>query len=330
MNQDALKSMIQNQNQLQLLRGFYYSALYKSFEKAADKMYSGRHSIIMQVKALEVEFGAALFDQKSGHLELTEAGEVLYRLTAQIVNSIDHLRKEFEAEIGRRTTMNITIAATAGLTLYLLSQAAERFIQKYPTIKLRILNKSAYDVVDLVSSGGVDLGIAPPFRLTPVIKYEEYFSFDTILITPLNHPLREKDAIQLTDIVACPLILIDKRYAIRHRIDQIFQENNLLSDQVMEGNEWEIIKEYVRIGLGISIVPGFCMLSKLENLCYFPVSQHFGYRNYGVLYRHDKALPEIVRNFMDILHDFGKPVKNGENKGSPPHSDFICSDQDSK
>lgn len=302
MSEDS-KVIPYQQNRLQQLRGFYYSALFKSFTKAAKKILRGQPSISLQVKALEKEFGVSLFERKANGVMLTEEGEILYRLAAPLVVGIDHLKEEFEEEMGRRIVNKISISATEGLTLYLLGDAVLRFRELYPHIELKILNRSANEIADLVSSGDVDLGVAAPFKLPPSIKYEEYFSFDTILITPNKHPLQKKKRITLKDIVSYPLVLVDSSYAIRHQIDRVFHDNHLIYQQVMEVSEWEIVKAYVSRGLGISIIPGFCVFSCWEDLNYIPVSQQFGHRNYGIMYRRGKPLSKPVQSFIEILND---------------------------
>jgi DNA-binding transcriptional LysR family regulator len=297
------------QNRLQQLRGFYYSALFKSFTKAAKRILRGQPSISLQVKALEREFGVIFFERKANGVKLTDEGEILYRLAAPLVVGIDHLKEEFEEEMGRRIVNRIVIAATEGLTLYLLGDAVLQYREQFPKIELKILNRSANEIAGLVSSGEVDLGVAAPFRLPPGIRYEEYFTFDTILLTPNDHPLKKKRRIALKDIVAYPLVLIDESYAIRHQIDLVFHDNHLLYQQVMEVSEWEIVKAYVSRGLGISIVPGFCVFSNSENLSYSPISQQFGHRNYGIMYRRGKPLSKPVKGFIEILRELSSKRK---------------------
>jgi len=297
------------QNRLQQLRGFYYSALFKSFTKAAKCILRGQPSISLQVKALEKEFGVILFERKANGVQLTVEGEILYRLAAPLVVGIDHLKEEFEEEIGRRIVNKISIAATEGLTLYLLGDAVSKFREDFPDIELKILNKSANKIADLVNSGEADIGLAAPFKLPPGINYEDFFTFDTILITPLDHPLKKKKRISLSDIVAYPLILIDDNYAIRHDINKVFNENHLSYQQIMEVSDWEVVKAYVQRGLGISIIPGFGIFSCWQDLHYTSISQHFGYRQYGIMYRRGKPLSKPVNSFMQILGDLSKKRK---------------------
>lgn len=303
------KNLPYQQNRLQQLRGFYYSALFKSFTKAAKRVLRGQPSISLQVKALEREFEVNLFERKSNGVRLTEEGELLYRLAAPLVVGIEQLKEEFEEILGSRIVNKITIAATEGLTLYLLGDVVVKFRELFPEIELRILNRSANTISDLVCSGQVDLGFAAPFNLPPRIQFEELFSFDTILLTPLKHPLKRNKQISMQDIVNHPLILIDESYAIRHHIDKTFHDNHLLYQQVMEVSDWEIIKAYVALGLGISIVPGFCIYSCWDNLNYIPVSQHFGHRIYGIMHRRGKSLSKPVASFIDIVRELSRKNK---------------------
>ncbi|MBN2385330.1 LysR family transcriptional regulator [bacterium] len=310
-----------HQNRLQQLRGFYYAAMYKSFTKAARRIRCGQPSISLQVKALERELGVTLFTRRSDGVTLTTEGEILYHLAVPLVLGMDHLKEEFEDELGRGMVNKFSIAATEGLTLYILGDVVKRFRENFPRVELRILNRSAHQIAELVSMGEVDLGIASPLYLSPGINYEEYFRFETLLIAPIGHPILQMKRLNLQNIVAQPLVLIDTTYALRQQIDQVFHDNHLLFQPIMEVGDWEIVKAYVSRGIGLSIVPEFCTFSCAEKLASVPISRHFGHRQYGIIYRRGKPLNKAAKGFIDILKELNKESymkKEEKDSPSPP------------
>src|SRR3546814_6862131 len=115
------------------------------------------------------------------------------------------------------------------------------------------------------------------------LDYAPVYTFDAMLITPPDHPLASKPELRLEDLSPYGLILPPRRLTTYRLVDLVFQQNRVSYTVALEVGGWEVIKQYVAMGLGISIVTGFCLPdADRERLAIRDVSQYFPARSYGV------------------------------------------------
>jgi DNA-binding transcriptional LysR family regulator len=132
------------------------------------------------------------------------------------------------------------------------------------------------------------------------LSYEPVYHFDPMLITPLDHPLAAKRTIQLEDLSPYGLILPPRRLTTFRLVDLIFQQRQVPYHVAIEVGGWEVIKQYVAMGLGISIVTGICLTAG-DKLSVHNMRQYFPQRSYGVVIRKGKYLSPQARAFIDLI-----------------------------
>jgi LysR family transcriptional regulator, low CO2-responsive transcriptional regulator len=126
--------------------------------------------------------------------------------------------------------------------------------------------------------------------------------FDPMLITPLDHPLAHKAEIALEDLSPYGLILPPQRLSTYRLVDLVFQQRQVPYQVAIEVGGWEVIKEYVASGLGISIVTGICITeADRTRLAVRNMKRFFPQRSYGVVMRKGKFLSPEARAFVDMV-----------------------------
>jgi DNA-binding transcriptional LysR family regulator len=127
-----------------------------------------------------------------------------------------------------------------------------------------------------------------------------------VLITPLGHPLSLLPNVTLEDISHYGLILPPKHLSTWTIVKYVFQQHNLTFTVTLEAGGWEVIKKYVELGMGISIVTDICLTGQ-EKLVRIPLNQYFPQRGYGLVLRKGKFLSPPARRFVEILTEvYGK------------------------
>ncbi|MFM6988974.1 MAG: LysR family transcriptional regulator substrate-binding protein, partial [Arenimonas sp.] len=123
-----------------------------------------------------------------------------------------------------------------------------------------------------------------------------------MLIMAKDHPLAKKDSIKLADLSPYGLILPPKRLSTWRLVDLVFQKNRVPYTVALEVGGWEVIKQYVAMGLGISIVTGIC-LSEADNqrLVMRNMKEYFPSRSYGVVMRKGKLLSPAAQAFAELV-----------------------------
>jgi len=300
-------------NRLQQLRGFCCAARTKSISRAAEKLLLSQPSVSLQVKALERELGAQLFERRGPRITLTRDGQRLLELARPLVEAIDSLDETFSSvrESADRGTVNI---AAGGSTIqYLLPPFVEQYTREHPQVDVRLHNVTGKAGLELLRESEVDFAIGPMLDAPPDITFHPIVTYEPMLITRPDHPLAAKKRPSLRDVAKYPLILPPKHLSTHRFVESVFAESALDYDVKLEVGGYDVIKRYVELGLGISIVMSHC-LSGADHLHSVSLRRYFPLRTYGVVLRKSKRLSPAAERFVQTLRSDAKAESNGRKR----------------
>lgn len=288
------------QNRLKQLRAFCFAAQTGSISKAAEKLFLSQPSVSLQIQALERELGTTLFERRGPNIRLSPEGKILFELARPMVQGMDALPETFSALCGNLETGELNIAAGESTILYILPKPIKRFAERYPGISLKLHNVTGRDGLSMLRADEVDFAVGSMLEVPQDITYQPIFTYEPLLITAPDHPLAKKSQVRLQDISPYGLILPPRHLSTWRLVDLVFQQHNVNYKIALEAGGWEVIKKYVELGLGISIVTGICM-SKNDRLAQIPLSQYFPKRSYGVVLRNGKLMSPQAKRFIEIM-----------------------------
>jgi DNA-binding transcriptional LysR family regulator len=298
------------QNRLQQLRGFCYAARTKSISKAAEKMHLSQPSVSLQIKALETELGTQLFTRRGPRIELTHDGQRLLELARPLVESIDRLDENFASLRDSADRGVVSIAAGGSTIQYLLPRVVEKFTHECPQVDVRLHNVTGKAGLALLREGEVDFAVGPMLETPPDIKFHPLVTYEPMLITRHDHPLAAQSRVTLKDIAKYPLILPPKNQSTYRVVEMVFAEHSLEYDVKLEVGGYDVIKKYVELGLGISIVMSHC-LTGADHLHSVPLGRWFPKRTYGLVLRKGAALSPAAERFVEMMRADAKTLQNG-------------------
>ena len=279
---------------------FYHVARLRSITKAADIQGLAQPTVTSHLKKLEEELGFSLFDRIKRPIMLTSDGAAVLEMIGPIVNGLSALKIHADSQ-GR--DVSLTIAAYADLVLHYLPQVIQRFRTEYPNVHIRLLARHHSEMIQMARSGEVDLALSTTQNvLDSSLDFMGLFTSSTMMLTPLGHELLEQQPVRLEDISKWPLILYGPNTILRTRLERAFREQGLDYEMVMEMDNVEYAKRYVRIGMGIS----FCSNLSLEpedydTLGIADVDHLFSNVTIGMYTLKGKFQGTSVRNFIDSL-----------------------------
>lgn len=288
-------------NRLQQLRGFCYALQSGSISRAAERLGLSQPSVSLQIQALERELDTVLFERRGPRIRPTPEGHQLYELALPLVEGFDNLGADFHAHRGDLTSGEVNIAAGESTILYLLPRVVEQFTEAHPGIRVRFHNGPGLQGLQLLRDDVVDFAVGS-FRGDPPddIGYQPIKAYDQVLITPLDHPLAQQAEVTLADISPYKFIFPPRHLNTFSMVEVAFQQHNLSLNVCLEAGGWEVIKKYVELGVGISIVSGIC-LSEGEPLARHVLARYFPKRTYGVIMRRGKFLSPQARRFIEFI-----------------------------
>lgn len=278
--------------------------------RASDILFSSQPTISLQIQKLESELNVKLFERRGPKLIKTTEGEILYNIAIPLVQGLDHIKDEFKARHNDLSSGELTIAAEESTILYILPEPVSSFVKQYPNIRLKLSNVTGRSGRELVLADEVDFAVSSMLDIPDKLEYSPFVSYSPILITPLDHPLAKLEQVTLEDIGKYGLVLPPSHFSSWSLIKMVFALNGVDYQVAVEAGGWEVIKSYVGLGLGVSIVTRLCITEKdQQRLAIVPLDKYFPSRKYGVVVRKGKRLSSPAQRFIKILHEQYKEDK---------------------
>ncbi|MBK5943722.1 MULTISPECIES: LysR family transcriptional regulator [Halorhodospira] len=291
-------------NRLKQLRAFCHAAQERSISRAAERLELSQPSVSLQIQALEREMGITLFERRGPRIRLTPDGEGLYEVAAPLVEGIDSLPEQFVARNRRQQLGHLDIAAGESTSLYVLPDLLRAFMEHHPKVHVRLHNLIGEEQIHAVQQDRVDIAVGSNLDLPDDVVYRATHTFELKLITPLNHPLAEKEEITLEDLAAGELILPPRQLTTWRLVNLIFQQHSVPYQVRLEVGGWEIMKRYVELGFGVGIASAICLTGQ-EQLAIRDLPAIFPRRTYGVMLRRGRYLSPQARRFLELIDPEG-------------------------
>ncbi|MEE9358361.1 LysR family transcriptional regulator [Candidatus Vondammii sp. HM_W22] len=297
------------QNRLKQLRAFCHAAKTGSISEAAEKVFLSQPTVSLQIQALERELETVLFERRGPKITLTPEGKVLFKLSQPLVEGMDKLHETFAAKQDLLESGELNIAAGESTILYLLPAPLKQFMELHPKIRIKLQNVTGgRDGLSRLRADEADIAVGSMLDVPDDIIYKPLITYAPALIVPLDHPLAEKKLITLEDITPYSLILPPPSLTTWRMVDLVFRQHELKLKAGLEAGGWEVIKKYVEMGLGISIVIDVCLTGG-EKLVKFPLDDYFQKRTYGIVLRKGKYLSPQAKRFIKVM-ELGLPKKS--------------------
>jgi DNA-binding transcriptional LysR family regulator len=289
-------------DRLKPLRAFCQVVRLGSVSRAAEALFVSQPAISLQLQALEREYGAHLFERSGRRLSPTREGQLLFEMAQPLVEGVDGLAASFKDKVSGLDAGELNIAANSSTILYLLPRIVDAFRRAHPDVRLTLHNAISADGTDLLREDAVDLAVGSMLDVPADLSYEPVYRFEPMLITPPDHPLASKSTVTLEDISPYGLILPPRRQITYRLVDLTFQQARVPYTVALEVGGWEVIKQYVAMGMGLSIVSSICLGdADRGRLAARSLSAYFPSRSYGVVVRKGKYLSPQARAFIALI-----------------------------
>ena len=221
----------------------------------AESLYTSQSGISKQVRLLEDELGLKIFQRGGKHLtEITQAGEVIIALADNILEQTDKLRQVAQ-EYTDEHKGTLSIATTHTQARYVLPDIIRRFRKKYPEVSLHMHQGTPLQISELAAKGTVEFAIATEaLELFDNLVMMPCYHWNRSVVVPRGHPLTHSDRLTLKAIAAYPVVTYVFGFTGRSQLDRAFNRVRLKPQVVFTATDADVIKTYVRAGMGIGIV----------------------------------------------------------------------------
>lgn len=222
---------------------------------AAQRLHTSQPGVSKQILMLEAELGVDIFVRNGKHLSgLTATGEQILQLAGEVLRRTENIRV-LAQEARDELRGSLSLATTHTQSRYVLPPVIERFIGKYPEVSLHMHQGTPLQIAELAATGTADLAIATEaLELFTDLVMVPCYRWNRVILVPAGHPLLQTRPLTLEAVAACPLVTYVFGFTGRSRLDEAFQARGLTPKVVFTAADADVIKTYVRLGLGVGIV----------------------------------------------------------------------------
>lgn len=222
---------------------------------AAEALHTSQPGLSKQIQLLESELGVEIFQRKRNRVVgLTEPGREVLEIAQRILNDVDNL-KSVREEYDEREQGALTIATTHTYARYVLPHVVEKFMRRYPRVKLGLHQGTPTQICEAVESGEADLALGTEtMRPFPRLTMLPCFPISRSIIAKKGHPVLRAKNLTLQELAKYPIIAHDRQRSGSWKVMDAFRRAGIEPNIIFGAVDADVCKTYVELGLGVAIL----------------------------------------------------------------------------
>lgn len=221
----------------------------------AQSLYTSQPGISKQIRLLEDELGVEIFARSGKHLtRVTPAGQSIIDLAGEVLRTVDNIKQVAQEHSDERRGC-LSIATTHTQARYALPPLISEFTRKYPDVALHMQQGTPKQIAQMVSEGLADFAICTEsLELFNDLVLLPCYRWNRCVLVPQGHPLAKRENLTLEELAEHPLVTYVFGFTGRSQLDDAFRSKGLTPNVVLTAADADVIKTYVRLGMGVGIV----------------------------------------------------------------------------
>lgn len=221
----------------------------------AQSLFTSQPGISKQIRMLEDELGVEIFSRSGKHLtRVTPPGEAILQLAGEVLRTVNNI-KQLAQDYSDPDRGSLSIATTHTQARYALPGIIKTFIARYPEVSLHMNQGTPMQISESAAEGESDFAIATEaLELYSDLLMMPCYRWNRCVLVPRDHPLAQMSKTTLADVAPYPIVTYSFGFTGRSQLDEAFHRAGLEPKVVFTASDADVIKTYVRLGLGIGIV----------------------------------------------------------------------------
>jgi DNA-binding transcriptional LysR family regulator len=274
----------------------------KSFSKSAKLNSITQSAVSQQARAMERHFKVLLVDRSQKQFQLTREGQKVYESAKDVLHAYETLLSELQ-ELKKVVSGTIRISTIYSIGLHELPPYIKKFLHDFPSVNVRVEYRRSNLVYEDILHNCVDFGLVAFPSKVRQIETIPFRNDHLIVICHPHHPLAKKNEVTVAELAGQKFIGFDPDIPTRKAVDQIFRDNKLEIETVMEFDNIETVKRAVEIDHGIAIVPQATVVqeAKQGTLAVLRFKGGAFTRPLAILHRKGRVLTPAMKKFIETL-----------------------------
>lgn len=283
------------------LLGFVTLAETGSFTETAKRLFLTQSAISHSIKGLESDLGCKLFTRVGKKTHLSEAGERFLPSAHRILHDMEGARHDID-ELNQRGSGRIRIGASTTASQYILPAVLRELKERFPQCRITIASNDTPQAIEDVCSNLTDISITLAPEGIHKCLFLPLFQDELRLITAPQHPWATSASVKQEEIQEETFILYSRGSHTFRIIQDYFRDQNVEIDRIIELGSNEAIKELVKTGMGVGILPTWIVHKELDanELASLPLGPKQLHRRWGISYQKGRKLNRIEDTFIRL------------------------------
>lgn len=267
----------------------------------AESLYTSQPGISKQVRLLEDELGIQIFERSGKHLtQVTQAGTDIVRIAGEILSRVESI-KSVAGEHTHPDMGTLNISTTHTQARYALPDVIKGFTARYPKVSLHMHQGTPAQMSEAIAKGTASFAIATEaLHLYQDAIMLPCYHWNRSIVVPKDHPLARKEHISVEDLAAYPLVTYVFGFSGRSELDAAFQRHGLAPRVVFTATDADVIKTYVRMGIGVGVIASMAMDRQQDkDLVAINATHIFGASTTSIGFRRGTFLRSYMYDFIE-------------------------------
>ena len=232
---------------------------------AAEALFTSQPGVSKQIRLLETELGIEIFTRHGKRLvAVTEPGRAVLGIAERVLRDLDNLQQVGD-EFANEAVGRLSIATTHTQARYALPPVISAFIKQYPDVSLHMHQGTPMQIAEMAADGTVDFAIATEgLELFNDLIMMPCYRWNRCVVVPQGHPLTKLPKLTLEALAEYSIVTYVFGFTGRSKLDEAFSHRGLTPKVVFTAADADVIKTYVRLGLGVGIVAKMAVDPKLD------------------------------------------------------------------
>lgn len=232
----------------------------------AQALYTSQPGISKQIRLLEDELGVEIFARSGKHLtRVTPAGKTILEIAADILRQTESIKRVAQ-EFSDQSSGELSIATTHTQARYALPKVIKQFMHNYPDVSLHMQQGTPVQIAEMAASGATDFAIATEaMELYNDLVMMPCYRWNRCVLVKKDHPLAKSEKLTIEELAEYPLVTYVFGFTGRSRLDDAFKEHNITPKVAFTAADADVIKTYVRLGVGVGIVASMAVDPQMDS-----------------------------------------------------------------
>ena len=286
----------------ELYKVCYHVAASLSFSEASKKLFISQSAVSQSIKTLERKLDQPLFIRSTKRVQLTPAGELLFKHIEPAINLISR----GEHQLVDSNTLGLSqlhIGASDTICRYFLVPYLKQFHQLFPEVPIKVTNATSLNCVDLLSQGTVDVIVtnSPNSRMNSALIQKKVAAFhDVFIANPAYFDFKQQE-VSLAKLNQYPILMLGKQSTTSEFLHHLFLQYQLELVPQVELSSNDLLIDLARIGLGIAFIPDYCLAKEPSDLYILKTKEALPMRQMVAAISPHLPIPPSANEFLKLL-----------------------------